>query len=161
VITFQKNGLKQEAKQSACDPQTPSFNLDKGRIEWSVKGLPYYTNSHKSVIKLTVKIIVGYHCYQLHTNFVEYFSLTVKSIHKWNYSGPSVDFDVTDQLLIRFLAFVIYWRTWEYNETVYQLFADFKKVYDSLRREVLYNILIEFEIPMKLVRLIKVRISET
>jgi len=36
---------------------------------------------------------------------------------------------------------------------VHQLFIDFKKAYD--RREVLYNILIEFGIPMKLVRLIK------
>jgi hypothetical protein len=33
---------------------------------------------------------------------------------------------------------------WEYNETVHQLFIDFKKAYDSVRREVLYNILIEF-----------------
>jgi hypothetical protein len=31
---------------------------------------------------------------------------------------------------------------WEYNETVHQLFVDFKKVYDSVRREVLYNILV-------------------
>jgi hypothetical protein len=28
---------------------------------------------------------------------------------------------------------------------VHQLFIDFKKAYDSVRREVLYNILIEFE----------------
>jgi len=32
------------------------------------------------------------------------------------------------------------------------LFIDFKKAYDSVRREVLYNILIEFGIPNKLVR---------
>ena len=38
---------------------------------------------------------------------------------------------------------------------MHQLFIDFKKAYDSLRKEVLYNILIEFGIPMKLVRLIK------
>jgi hypothetical protein len=31
---------------------------------------------------------------------------------------------------------------WEYNETVQQLFIDFKKAYDSVRREVLYNSLI-------------------
>jgi hypothetical protein len=41
----------------------------------------------------------------------------------------------------------------EYNETVHQLFTDFEKIYDSVRREVMYNILIEFGVPMKLVRL--------
>jgi hypothetical protein len=50
---------------------------------------------------------------------------------------------------------------WEYNETVHQLFLDFKKVYDSVRREVLYNILVEFGIPMKLARLIKMYFNET
>jgi hypothetical protein len=54
----------------------------------------------------------------------------------------SVGFDVTDQLLIRFSAFVRYGRKkWEYNETVHQLFIDFKKAYDSVRRGGLYNIL--------------------
>ena len=38
-------------------------------------------------------------------------------------------------------------KKWEYNEAVHQLFIDFKKAYDSVRREVLYNILIEFGIP--------------
>jgi len=38
---------------------------------------------------------------------------------------------------------------------VNHLFIDFKKAYDSVRGEVLYNILIEFGILMKLVRLIK------
>jgi hypothetical protein len=46
-------------------------------------------------------------------------------------------------------------------ETVHQLFIDFKKAYDSVRREVLYNILIEFEVPMKPVRLIKMCLNET
>jgi hypothetical protein len=36
---------------------------------------------------------------------------------------------------------------WEYNGTVQQIFIDFKKAYDSVRREVLYNILIEFKYP--------------
>jgi hypothetical protein len=68
----------------------------------------------------------------------------------------SAGFHVTDQLIIRFSAFVRYWRKkWEYNETVHQLFIDFRKEYGSVRREVLYNILIEFGIPMKLVRLLK------
>jgi hypothetical protein len=50
---------------------------------------------------------------------------------------------------------------WEYNETVHQLFMDFKKAYDSVRKEVLYNILIEFGVPMKLVRLIKMCLNKT
>jgi hypothetical protein len=44
-------------------------------------------------------------------------------------------------------------KKWEHNEAVHQLFIDFKKVYDSVRREALYNILIEFGIPKNLVRL--------
>ena len=49
----------------------------------------------------------------------------------------------------------------EYNEAVHQLFIDFKKAYDTVRRKVLYNILMEFGIPMKLVRLIKMCLTET
>jgi hypothetical protein len=39
----------------------------------------------------------------------------------------------------------------EYGETVHQLFIDFKEACDSVRKEVLYNILIEFGVPMELV----------
>ena len=44
---------------------------------------------------------------------------------------------------------------------VHQLFIDFKKAYDSVRSEVLYNILMEFGVPKKLVRLIKMCLTET
>jgi hypothetical protein len=44
---------------------------------------------------------------------------------------------------------------------MYQLFEDFKKAYDSVKREVLYSILLEFGIPKKLVRLIKMCLNET
>jgi len=73
-----------------------------------------------------------------------------------------VEFDATVQLLNMYSALVKYLRKkWEYNEAVHQLFIDFKKAYDSVRREVLYNILVEFDIPMKLVTLIKVCLTET
>jgi hypothetical protein len=52
-------------------------------------------------------------------------------------------------------------KKWEYNGTVHQPFTDFKKAYDSGRREVLYNILIEFGIPRKLVGLLKMCLNET
>jgi hypothetical protein len=48
-----------------------------------------------------------------------------------------------------------------YNKTVCQGFIDFRKAYDSARREVLYNILIQFGVSMKLVRLIKMCLIET
>ena len=44
---------------------------------------------------------------------------------------------------------------------MHHLFIGFKKGYNSDRKEVLYNILIEFGIPMKLVRLIKMCVNET
>ena len=42
-------------------------------------------------------------------------------------------------------------KKWEYIKAEYQLFIDFKKACYSVRREVLYNILIEFGIFMELV----------
>jgi hypothetical protein len=44
---------------------------------------------------------------------------------------------------------------------VHQLLTDFKKAYDSVRREALYNIIIEFGISKKLVGLIKMCLTET
>jgi hypothetical protein len=52
-------------------------------------------------------------------------------------------------------------KKWEYNGTVHQLFIDFRKAYDLVTREVLYNILIEFGIPRKLVRLIEMCLNVT
>jgi hypothetical protein len=50
---------------------------------------------------------------------------------------------------------------WEYNGTVHQLFIDFKKAYDLVKREVLYNVLLEFGVPKNLVRLIKMYLNYT
>jgi hypothetical protein len=68
----------------------------------------------------------------------------------------NVDFDETGQLRSAFVKYLR--KSWN---TVYQLFIDFEKAYDSVRREVLYNILIEFGNPIKLVRLIKMCLTET
>jgi hypothetical protein len=56
-------------------------------------------------VKLTVVISVGYHCYQRNvTNYWSYFFHSSDTGEKW-----------------------------EYNDTVHQLFIDFKKAYDSVR----------------------------
>ena len=52
-------------------------------------------------------------------------------------------------------------KKWEYKETVHHPFIGFMKAYDSIRREVLYNTPIEYGIPMKLLRLIKMYLIET
>jgi hypothetical protein len=49
----------------------------------------------------------------------------------------------------------------EYNGTVHQLFTDFKKACNLVRREVLYSILIELGIARKLVGLINMCLNET
>jgi hypothetical protein len=52
-------------------------------------------------------------------------------------------------------------KKWDYNCTVHQLFIDFKKAYNSVRREVLYSILIAFGILRKLAGLINMSLNET
>jgi len=51
----------------------------------------------------------------------------------------------TDQI---FCIHQVWKNKWGHNRTVHQLFIDFKKAYHSVRREVLYNILIEFGTPI-------------
>jgi len=64
---------------------------------------------------------------------------------------------VTDHI---FCIHQILEKKWEYNEAVHQLFIDFKKASNSVRREVLYNNLTEYGITMKLVKLIKMCVNE-
>jgi hypothetical protein len=73
----------------------------------------------------------------------------------------NADFDLLGQQMIRSSLSFILGRKWEYNGTVHQPFIDFKKAYDSVRREVLYYILIEFEIARKLVGLTKICMKPT
>jgi hypothetical protein len=42
-----------------------------------------------------------------------------------------------------------------------RLFIDFKKAYDSINREILYDILLEFGVPKKHIRQIKMFLNET
>jgi len=49
----------------------------------------------------------------------------------------------------------------EYKKVEHQQFINFKKAYDSVTREVLYNILLEFGITVELIRLIKMYLNDT
>jgi len=62
----------------------------------------------------------------------------------------------TDQI---FCIHQILEKKWEYNEPVNQLFIDFRKAYNSVRKEVLYKTLINFGIPRNLVMLIKMSLT--
>jgi hypothetical protein len=73
----------------------------------------------------------------------------------------NMDFYVVDQRLIKFSVSGRYWKEWEYNFTVHQLFIDFKKPHDAVKSEELYNILIEYRIPKKLTGLTEICLNET
>jgi hypothetical protein len=63
-----------------------------------------------------------------------------------------VGFNITGKLLtINYATVKCERKNWEFNGTVHQELLDFKKAYDSVRRDVVYNILIDFGIPLKLV----------
>ena len=68
-----------------------------------------------------------------------------------------MDFDATDEMQIICSEFVKYLRK---NGNTMKQFIN-KKAYDSVRRKVLYNIFVEFGIPIKLVRPIKMCLSES
>jgi hypothetical protein len=77
-------------------------------------------------------------------------SLKVKYIHRQSYwvGIISLGFDITAQLLIQISAFVRHWRKVGVKR---DSTSDFKKTYDSVMRQALSNILIDFGAPMKLV----------
>jgi hypothetical protein len=103
--------------------------------------------------------MVGYHCYQNHIKLypISYeivFNILlprlnphIDEIIRDHQRGFRHNRSTTDQF---FCIRQILEKKWEYNETVHQLLIDFKKAYDSVR-----SILIEFGVPMTLVRLNK------
>jgi hypothetical protein len=116
----------------------------------------------RMVIKLALVIIVGHHCYQLHTKisssvFLRQLSPYIDETIGYHYCGFRLNRSAEDHMLC---ICQILEEKFEYNQTVHQLFIDFKKAYDSVRVEVFYCVLIEWEVPMKLVRMFKICLHE-
>jgi hypothetical protein len=114
-------------------------------------------------IKVTTVSVEAEHCCQHHTKF--FSNVLVSRLTPYgeeivgdHQCGFRRNKSTTDQIFYN-------WHILEtkcgYNGTVHQLFIDFKKVYDSVRREVLYNIFIEFGTPRKLVWLIEMCLNDT
>jgi hypothetical protein len=120
--------------------------------------VPIYKKSDKadcgnyraiSLLSITYKI--------LSTILLSILTPNGKKITGDHHCGFRHDRAATDHI---FCIHQILEKTWDYNPAVHQLFLDCKEAYDSVRREVLYNILTEVGIPMKLARLIKMCLTE-
>ncbi|KAJ4433959.1 hypothetical protein ANN_16278 [Periplaneta americana] len=115
-----------------------------------------YTNLPTRFVSLLVALSYGLFIYEGFQRYDRGLMLVIGAL-----SGVSIAILELCQSFNGFGGDEIMEKKWEYKGTVHQLFIDFKKAYDSVKREVLYDILIEFGIPKKLVRLIKMCLSET
>lgn len=52
-------------------------------------------------------------------------------------------------------------KKWEFGQVLHQLFVDFKKAYDSTKRNKMYQILVFLGVPKKLVKLVRVCLNES
>ena len=107
--------------------------------------------------KQTVVIMEAYYFCQLHTEFFSNNLLSRLTLYAGEITGDHQygfrsNRSITDHTCcIRQIPE----KKWEYSEAVHQLFLDFNKANVSVTRKVLFNILTEFGISMKEVRLIK------
>ena len=112
--------------------------------------------------KQILVIIEAHHFRQIRTNFIQHPASDFNSICRGNYWGLSMWISTQH---VSYWSYIMNtsntWEKCEYNEAVHRLFLEFKKAHDSIRREALYNILIEFGSPMKLLRLMKMCLNET
>jgi sorting nexin-29 len=95
------------------------------------KGDKNYCNNYRDVSLLSTAYKILYNI--LLAGLTRY----VKEIIGNHQCGFRRNRSTMDQI---FYTWQILEKKWEYNMTVYQLFIDFKKAYDPIKREVLYNI---------------------
>jgi hypothetical protein len=71
------------------------------------------------------------------------------------------NYNAIHELLIIYSAFNKLKKNGNTNKAVHHLSTDINRAYDSVRRDVLYIILIEFDIPIELVGLMMRYLNET
>jgi hypothetical protein len=107
VNKFWHNQFKQEMKHYVLRSKNSLilFGIRKNCLI-SGRGLLLYQFTRR-LIKLTVAIIMGYHCYQLHTKFYPiFFSLRFSPYMDEITGAISVGCDTIDKLLIRPFTFI-------------------------------------------------------
>jgi hypothetical protein len=144
------------------DTQTNLFYIKSGGIATAVKRIYYCASSQKVIrligiiiqesptLSITYKILFNIPQTTLTTYVSEVIGDHQCGFHRNRHTINQI-----------FYIRQVPGKNWEYNGTLHQLFIDFKKACDSVKRKVLYNILLEFCIPKNLVRLIKMCLNET
>jgi hypothetical protein len=115
----------------------------------------------RRAIEQTAVIIGAFNVAKYVQNVIQLPAVKVNSIYTGTGWGPSMCIStehVQHSSYILHSSHIV--QKLEYNEIVDQHFIHSKKAYDSVRRVVLYNILSEFFISMKLERLIKECLTE-
>jgi len=87
------------------------------------------------------------------TTSYKFLSLKVSPIDIGNYWGSSVQTSSLDHVFST-------GEKWIYSRS-HQLFIDFRKAYDSVGKELLYNVFTEFVIHVRIFRFIKICLSSS
>jgi hypothetical protein len=158
LIIFQQNWTKQEVMNYILRFTNLLILLEiRKNCQSSGRNLLFYLFIRR-VVKQSVVIIKECLCYQL-CNKLLYNILLLKlttyvdriiGVHLFGFLHNHLTADHI------FCIHQILKKKWQYEGTLHQLFIFLKKAYYLVKKEILCNILIEFGMPFKLVRLSRI-----
>ena len=128
--------------------------------EWDTTIIcPIYTQGDKLECRNYRGISLLSVTYKIFTNLLtRYIQPYVEEILGDYQCGFRKGRSTTDQI---FCLRMILGRACEYTVDIHQLYIDYKQAYDTINRAELVEIMKEFGIPMKLVRLVKMTLANT
>jgi hypothetical protein len=138
MLIWNKEELPHQWKESTVVPIHK--NGDKTDCS-NYRGISLLSTSYKIFLNILLSRLIPY----------------ADEITGYHQCGFQCNRSTTDQI---FYIRQILEKKWGYNGTIHQLLTNFKKAYDSVMREALYNILIEFVIPRKLMGIIKMCLNQ-